>query len=218
MEGESKQSIEKKKLLNSNYIIININTSNTLKMFIVSWSNALHIREQFKLIHNPDMKTSAKHFRVYAPQAHDTQTKLKVFRSSVLALNKIDNLDIPFNSPELLIFSKVTARHYLVFKNLIQPCFLTSVAEMKGTFNCFTTLLPQSVTEMFQRKSLWWRKYQERLKRYIIERRSSTARWENESGEVPWPISLCRLEAGSASAEIESLYVNKQNVFIYMKI
>ena len=118
MEGESKQSIEKKKLLNSNYIIININTSNTLKMFIVSWSNALHIREQFKLIHNPDMKTSAKHFRVYAPQAHDTQTKLKVFRSSVLALNKIDNLDIPFNSPELLIFSKVTARHCLrIFVN-----------------------------------------------------------------------------------------------------
>ena len=79
MEGESKQSIEKKKLLNSNYIIININTSNTLKMFIVSWSNALHLWEQFKLIHNPDMKASAKHFRVYAPQAHDTQTKLKVF-------------------------------------------------------------------------------------------------------------------------------------------
>ena len=118
MEEESKQSIEKKKLLNSNYIIININTSNTLKMFIVSWSNALHIREQFKLIHNPDMKASAKHFRVYAPHAHDTQTKLKVFRSSALALNKIDNLDIPFNSPELLIFSKVTARHCLrIFVN-----------------------------------------------------------------------------------------------------
>ena len=46
------------------------------------------------------MKASAKHFRVYAPQAHDTQTKLKVFWSSVLALNKIDNLDISFNSAE----------------------------------------------------------------------------------------------------------------------
>ena len=59
------------------------------------------------------MKANAKHFCVLAPQAHDTQTKLKVFRSSALALNKIDNLDIPFNSPELFIFSEVTARYCL---------------------------------------------------------------------------------------------------------
>ena len=64
------------------------------------------------------MKANAKHFRVLAPQAHDTQTKLKVFRSSALARNKIDNLDIPFNSPELFIFSEVTARYCLrIFVN-----------------------------------------------------------------------------------------------------
>ena len=64
------------------------------------------------------MKANAKHFRVLPPQAHDTQTKLKVFRSSAIALNKIDNLDIPFNSPELFIFSEVTARHCLrIFVN-----------------------------------------------------------------------------------------------------
>ena len=48
-------------------------------------------------------------------------------------------------------------------QSLIQPCVLTSVEEMEGTFDCFTTLLPQSVTEMFQRKLLRLRKYQERL-------------------------------------------------------
>ena len=37
----------------------------------------------------PDMKASAEHDCVHAP--HDTQTKLKVFRSSALALNQIDN-------------------------------------------------------------------------------------------------------------------------------
>ena len=64
------------------------------------------------------MKANAKHFHVLAPQAHDTQRKLKVFRSSALARNKIDNLDIPFNSPELFIFSEVTARYYLrIFVN-----------------------------------------------------------------------------------------------------
>ena len=37
-----------------------------------------------------------------------------------------------------------------VLKNLIQPCVLTSVAEMEGTFDYFTILLPQSVMKMFQ--------------------------------------------------------------------
>ena len=37
---------------------------------------------------------------------------------------------------------------YLIFKNLID----TSVEEMQGTFHRFTTLLPQSVMEVFQRK------------------------------------------------------------------
>ena len=37
----------------------------------------------------------------------------------------------------------------------------------------------------------------ERLGRYILERRISMAGCENEGG-VPWPISLCKLEAGSA--------------------
>ena len=41
-----------------------------------------------------------------------------MFWSSAIALNKIDNLDIPFNSPELFIFSEVTARHCLrIFVN-----------------------------------------------------------------------------------------------------
>ena len=62
------------------------------------------------------MKTRAKHDCVYAP--HDTQKKLKVFRSTACALNQIDNLDIPFNSPELLILSKVNARQCLrIFVN-----------------------------------------------------------------------------------------------------
>ena len=47
---------------------------------------------------------SAKHFRVHAPHAHDTQTKLKVFRSSALALNRMGNLEILCNSPKLIIF------------------------------------------------------------------------------------------------------------------
>ena len=53
---------------------------------------------------NPDMRASGKHFRVHAPHSHDTQTKLKVFQSSALALNRIGNLEIPFNSPKLTIF------------------------------------------------------------------------------------------------------------------
>ena len=45
------------------------------------------------------MKASAKHFRVHAPHAHDTQTELKVFQSSALALNRIGNLEIPVKFP-----------------------------------------------------------------------------------------------------------------------
>ena len=55
------------------------------------------------------MKATAKHNGVHV--SHHTQTKLKVFRSSALALHQIDNLDIPFTSPELLIFSKVNGKH-----------------------------------------------------------------------------------------------------------
>ena len=39
-----------------------------------------------------------------------------------------------------------------MFKNLIQPSVLTSVAEMEATFDCFMTLLPQFHVKMFQRK------------------------------------------------------------------
>ena len=53
------------------------------------------------------MKASAKHYCRHAP--YHMQTKLIVFRSSAPALHQIDNLHIPFNSPELLIFSKVNA-------------------------------------------------------------------------------------------------------------
>ena len=34
----------------------------------------------------------------------------------------------------------------------MQPCVLTSVAEVEGTFDCFTTLLPQSIIEVFKKK------------------------------------------------------------------
>ena len=56
------------------------------------------------------MKASAKHFRAHAPHVHETQTQLKVFRSSALALNQIGNLEIPFNSLKL-IFLDVNARY-----------------------------------------------------------------------------------------------------------
>ena len=37
-----------------------------------------------------------------------------------------------------------------MFRNLIQTCVLTSVAEMEATFDCFTTLPPQFHVEMFR--------------------------------------------------------------------
>ena len=55
------------------------------------------------------MKASVKHD--CEDVQHDVQTKLKVFRSSALELNQIDNLDITFNSHELLILSKVNAKY-----------------------------------------------------------------------------------------------------------
>ena len=51
--------------------------------------------------------------------------------------------------------------------------------EMKGKFDCFTTLLPQSDIEMIQRKSRL-SQYQERLESQVIERRIARACWENE--------------------------------------
>ena len=57
------------------------------------------------------MKATAKHDGVHV--SHPTHTKLKVYRSSALALHQIDNLDIHFNSPELLIFPRVNARNCL---------------------------------------------------------------------------------------------------------
>ena len=64
------------------------------------------------------MKASAKqYFRVHAQHAHETQTKLKVFRSSAFALNQIGNLEIPFNSFKLL-FLDVNAWYWLrIFVN-----------------------------------------------------------------------------------------------------
>ena len=56
------------------------------------------------------MKASAKHDH---DCVHDTQTKLKVFRSSAPAQNQIHDFNIPFNSPELLILSKVNAGYFL---------------------------------------------------------------------------------------------------------
>ena len=81
------------------------------------------------------MKASAKHDCVHAP--HDTQTKLKVLRSKGLALNQIDNLDILCNSPELLILSKVNARHCLrIFVNSTAvTCSNKLVANTKRQYN-----------------------------------------------------------------------------------
>ena len=53
---------------------------------------------------------------------------------------------------------------------------------VEGTFDCFTTLFPQSVMEMFQKKSLILIKYQERVESLVIERRISIARCKNEKG------------------------------------
>ena len=53
---------------------------------------------------------------------------------------------------------------------------------MEGTFDCFTTLLPQSIIEMFHKKSLRLRKYEERVETFARERRISVARCENERG------------------------------------
>ena len=64
------------------------------------------------------MKASAKHFRAHAPHAHETQTKLKVFRSSALALNQIGNLEIPFNSLKIIFFGckcQVLAENFCEF-------------------------------------------------------------------------------------------------------
>ena len=77
------------------------------------------------------MKASAKHFRAHAPHAHETQTKLKVFRSSALALNQIGNLEIPFNSLKL-IFLDLNARYWLrIFVNstvVTCSCKLSSIS------------------------------------------------------------------------------------------
>ena len=53
---------------------------------------------------------------------------------------------------------------------------------VEGTFDCFTTLFPQSVMEMFQKKSLILIKYQERVESLVIERIISIARCKNEKG------------------------------------
>ena len=53
---------------------------------------------------------------------------------------------------------------------------------MEGTFDCFTTLLPQSIMEVFLKKSLRLRKYQERVDSFVIERRILIARCKNERG------------------------------------
>ena len=70
-------------------------------------------------------------------RGNDTQTKLKVLRSKELALNQIDNLDILCNSPELLIFSKVNARHCLrIFVNSTTvTCSNKLVANTKRQYN-----------------------------------------------------------------------------------
>ena len=77
------------------------------------------------------MKASAKHFQAHAPHAHETQTKLKVVRSSALALNQIGNLEIPFNSLKL-IFLDVNARYWLrIFVNstvVSCSCKLSSIS------------------------------------------------------------------------------------------
>ena len=81
------------------------------------------------------MKASAKHFRAHAPHAHETQTKLKVFRSSTLALNQIGNLDIPFNSLKLIFRCKcqVLAENFSEFDSC-NMCYKRekTLPELKG--------------------------------------------------------------------------------------
>ena len=72
---------------------------------------------------------------------------------------------------------------YLTSTNLIQRCVLTSVAEMEGTFDWLTTLIPQSVMEMFQRKSPRLTEYQERLESSVVEWRISMASCENDTSD-----------------------------------
>ena len=87
------------------------------------------------------MKASEKHFRAHAPHAHETQTKLKVFRSYALALNQIGNLEIPFNSLKL-IFLDVNARYWLrIFVNstvVTCSCKLSSLISLQVTLSVNT--------------------------------------------------------------------------------
>ena len=61
---------------------------------------------------------------------------------------------------------------------------------MEGKFDCFTTLFPQSVVEMFQKESLRLRKFHKRVENFFTERRISIARCENEKKMSPSP-ELC---------------------------
>ena len=81
---------------------------------------------------------------------------------------------------------------------------------MEGTFDCFTTLLPQSIIEMFHKKSLRLRKYEERVETFARERRISVPRCENERGSPLAHNSVqawnrkCVLSSGSTSLPTSS--------------
>ena len=82
------------------------------------------------------MKASAKHFRAHAPHVHETQTQLKVFRSSALALNQIGNLEIPFNSLKLIFLdvnAQVLAENFCEFDSC-NMCYKRekTLPELKG--------------------------------------------------------------------------------------
>ena len=91
------------------------------------------------------MKASAKHFRAHAPHAHETQTKLKVFRSSALALNQIGNLEIPFNSLKL-IFLDVNARYWL--RIFVNSTVVTCVINERRCCLNLKALITKSLTNM----------------------------------------------------------------------
>ena len=95
---------------------------------------------------------------------------------------------------------------------------------MEATLDCFTTLLPQSVMVMFQRKLLRLRKYQERIESYVRKRNISVVCCKNERGSPlahksvrAW-IRKCFSCNWKRSLKIYYVCKNIFYVFVYIKI
>ena len=151
-----------------------------------------------------DCRNSIKETQLIGNTIHTRQNRVKVSNPSHLTAERLSLPEITENEDRLKTFEGENVNWetrnksiYLKLNNLIQPCVLTFVEEMEGTFDRFTTLLPQSVLEMFQRKSLRLRKYQERLESYARGRRIAIARCENER-RSPLAHSSVQTETGGA--------------------